>query len=176
MFFKILLIISFFIPCKIFASEYFYILNDKCIKELYESAIKDLDRKNIEILKDSRGIILRFWFERIEEEYKNINPENMNKIHLIEDFLAKIENPVIIEVHTGKTVENSHRGLRNWEISTVVANKLGGFITKPSGKIDRNRIDTVGYGEFLPAKNTPNNGGKDLNRVDIIILCNVSGE
>ena len=66
--------------------------------------------------------------------------------------------------------------LKKWEVSTVIANKIEAIITKPEGVIPQNRINSVGYGEFLPAKNTPNNGGNYLNRIDIIILCNISGE
>ena len=98
------------------------------------------------------------------------------KIKNIEKFLAKIENPAIIEVHTGNFSEKTHSRLKKWELSTMLANDIEAVITKPFGSIPQKRINSVGYGEFLPAKNTPNNGGKYLNRIDIIVLCNISGE
>ena len=57
-----------------------------------------------------------------------------------------------------------------------MANKIEAIITKPKGVVSQDRINSIGYGEFLPAKNTSNNGGKNSNRIDIIILCNISGE
>ena len=44
------------------------------------------------------------------------------------------------------------------------------------GRISHNQLKSVGYGEFLPSKNTPYNGGKNEGRVDIILLCNINGE
>ena len=94
----------------------------------------------------------------------------------IEYFLAKIENPAIIEVHIRDFPQEEILKLKKWEISTIMANNIEALVTKPIGTIDQNRINSIGYGEFLPAKNTPNNGGKSSNRVDIIILCNITGE
>ncbi len=172
-FFKIVLIIILLFPCNIFAKEYLYILNDKCINELYDKAEKYFKNTSIIPIRDSRGIILRFNFDvpvlKIEELnfpiYKNI-----------EYFLAKIENPAIIEVHVGNFPEGEFKNLKKWEVSTVMANNIEAIITEPVGIISQNRINSIGYGEFLPAKNTSNNGGKNSNRVDIIILCNISGE
>ena len=58
----------------------------------------------------------------------------------------------------------------------LVANNIESVMLEQSDRDFRNRINSIGYGEFLPSKNTSNNGGKYANRVDIIILCNISGE
>ena len=65
--------------------------------------------------------------------------------------------------------------LKNWEISAVIAGNIEKALFDENNTL-KSRIHSVGYGEFLPENNTPNNGGKLLNRVDIIILCNISGE
>lgn len=57
-----------------------------------------------------------------------------------------------------------------------MANNIEAIITKPFGTVEQNKINSIGYGEFLPAKNTSNNGGENSCRVDIIILCNIGGE
>ena len=137
---------------------------------MFSQAKAFFEQSNILPIKDSRGIILRYFFENAIEEYRQPNIEVYKKL---EKFLAKIENPAIIEVHTG---DFSSENLKNWEISTIIANNIEAIITKPYGSVDQNKINSVGYGEFLPAKNTSNNGGKYLNRVDIIVLCNISGE
>lgn len=172
-FFKILLIFLSLCPCNIFAKEYLYILNDKCINELYNLAEIYFKNTTITPIKDSRGIILRLNFENSPTEFYNVNNDAYKRI---EYFLAKIQNPAIIEVHIVNLPEGESQNLKKWEVSTIMANNIEAIITEPAGTIAQNRINSIGYGEFLPAKNTSNNGGKNSNRVDIIILCNVSGE
>ena len=97
-------------------------------------------------------------------------------LQILKNFLAKIKNPVIIEVHTQAESLSVLKSLKNWEYSIILANKIEEKLLNAVSHIERSRIRSIGYGEFLPAKNTPNNGGKYLNRVDIIILCNITGE
>jgi len=158
---------------QVYATEYLYILDDKCINSLYSLASMHFENSEISPLKDSRGLVLRYYFEDFLFEFENPNIIIYKKI---EDFLAKIENPAIIEVHTSNFSDNNLKNFKQWEISTIMANNIEAIITTPTGSINQNRINSIGYGEFLPAKNTPNNGGKKLNRIDIIILCNIIGE
>ena len=172
-FVRICLIFLLLSPIRLCANDYYYILNDKCINDLYNMSIEDFAGTGIESIKDSRGLMLRYVFEDLVKEYYN---PDIKTYKLIEDFLAKIENPVIIEVHINNFLSLDLKNLKKWEISTVIANYIEDIITKPVGRIEQKRVNSIGYGEFLPAKNTPNNGGKTLNRIDIIILCNISGE
>ncbi len=172
-----LVLILFLSPGHCSAQEFAHILNDSCIDELYLDA-KETFKKNpsFEVQRDPRGILLRFPLNNICEDFYKISSDTYKNILSTEDFLAKIKNPAIIEVHITKSSCKGIGDLKNWEISTVIANKLESIILTPKGKLPRKRISSVGYGEFLPLKNTPNNGSKYTNRVDIIILCNVSGE
>lgn len=156
-----------------FSAEYRYIHNDHCIEKLYSAAHIFFTDTKIQVLKDSRGIILRYNFTNSLEEL--ISP-NIKIYKLIEKFLAKIENPAIIEVHVKNIPDDKLTNLKKWEISTIIANDIEAFISKPLGVIEQNRVNSIGYGEFLPENNTPFNGSNNLNRVDIIILCNVIGE
>ena len=158
------------------ANAYLYILNDKCINDLYTQADKDLKENEISVFRDSRGIILSLEIPLDKNGIYNFNSDFYKKIYIIKYFLAKIENPAIIEVHTKGFANNQVSNLRNWEVSTIIANNIETIIRGADKKSNRSKIKSVGYGEFLPTKNTPNNGGKYLNRVDIIILCNISGE
>lgn len=171
---KFLAIIFFVIfSCNTFASEYIYILNDNCIEDLFNNATISFNNSEVKVLKDSRGIVLRYFFEDPVIEYYEPN----KKIYkLLEDFLAKIENPAIIEVHINNFPSIDFVNLKKWEFSTIISNHIEDIITKPRGSVAQERINSIGYGEFLPAKNTSNNGGKISNRIDIIILCNISGE
>ena len=173
-FILIIFIITFF--SKAHAEEFYYIFNDECIKNLYISATESICNNNINIIKDSRGIILRFKLEEVDKNYEKLTPETKKNLSSVRDFLAKIKNLAIIEVHTEEIKTKNLAELKKWEVSTVIANKAEQFMTENVSGIETERIDSVGYGEFLPEKNTPYNGGKSSNRIDIIILCNVSGE
>ena len=167
------ILLLFFFTKQVYSKDFLYILDDKCINILYEEAKRDILNKEIKILKDSRGLILRIEFDN-ENEW--LDKKNFEYYKDIEYFLAKIQNPAIIEVHVESFEQGKELNLKKWEVSTVIANRIEDIITKPLGTVEQKRINSIGYGEFLPAKNTSNNGGKLSNRVDIIILCNISGE
>ncbi len=174
-FIKFLILLTIFYQNPCMANTYTYILNDKCINDLFAIAKKDFTNTDIKITKDPRGIILSFELEKnIDKTFKN--DLIIKNIDTIEYFLAKIENPAIIEVHTEAYIDKKHSAIKNWEVATVIANKIESIILNIRGRVSNSRIHSVGYGEFMPAKNTSNNGGKYSNRVDIIILCNISGE
>lgn len=158
-----------------FAYDYKYILNDECINALYANAkITLYNQKEIQIDRDVRGINISFELPNPLEEINKPSQKTLNKLSKIQTFLAKIKNPVIIEVHLEKHSPEKSFKFKDWEISTVIANNIESEIRK-SDKTFADRLHSVGYGEFLP-KNTPNNGGKSSNRVDIIVLCKISGE
>lgn len=158
------------------AEDFLYILNDGCILNLQEEAEKHFSNKNIETIKDPYGLILRFKIENIENEYECLSQETCKKLKVIDEFLSKINNPVIIEVHINETPRNKFKNLKKWEVSTLIANNIESTLLKYKKVPIQNKIHSVGFGEFFPQKNTSNNGGKYLNRVDIMILCDVNGE
>lgn len=159
-----------------YAQEYYYILNDKCIVNLAENAQNYFYNSPINIVRDSRGIILRFELEHPEIECNRLSINMYSKIIKIKEFLAKINNPVIIEVHVNEISVNECKKLKKWEVSTLIANNIETVIKNKNGIIVKNRINSVGFGEFMPDKNTSNNGSNYPNRIDIIILCDINGE
>ena len=158
-----------------FAREEMFIFKDKKINTLYSEINNSLNDFEIRVYKDVRGIVLTFYIEDILQEYSQLSEKTLKKIEKIEYFLAKFKNPVIIEVHTENFSSNVYSNLKKWEITTVVANEIEAILLR-HGEVSRERIKSIGYGEFLPSKNTPYNGVKNTGRVDIIILCNISGE
>ena len=158
-----------------FCEDTKFILHDKCINILYRPAVVYFNNSGISVYRDSRGIILRFELEDVTEEYSNFSESTIKKLIKIQDFLAKIKNPAIIEVHIANILSENHGNLKKWEISAVIAGNIGQVLNTTNIQTNR-QIFAVGYGEFLPVNNTSNNGGKNFNRVDIIILCNVNGE
>ena len=173
---KFFIIFLFNFVLKLDAKEFLYILNEPSIKELSEQAETFFKNSDVSIIREPRGVKLRLYFDYEIIECKKINTSILTEIIKIKDFLAKIKNPAIIEVHTEKFSEKEICNLSNWEISTIIADKLESIIISPEMGLTRERIKSVGYGEFLPPKNTSNNGGKHTNRIDIMILCNLDGE
>lgn len=156
--------------------NYLYILNDTCVNELAESAENHFKNSQISVIRDARGIIIRFKIKNPPNEFKKFSSEFYTNIIYAEHFLAKIKNPAIIEVHTESISSQNLCGVKNWEMSTVIANRVEELMFEIGKEHLHGRINSIGYGEFLPSKNTSNNGGTYPNRVDIIILCNISGE
>lgn len=174
-FLLIIIILSAFIP-KIQSEEYLHILNDKNISNTYISAKTLIKSQKIVIQKEALGVNICFEIENPLNEYYNLSEETKNNLKNIEKFLAKNKNPVIIEVHTDKN--NLPRGinLKNWELSTVISNNIEHYILSEFKNTNKINLLSIGYGEFLPQKNTSNNGGKFVNRVDIMVLCSINGE
>ena len=159
-----------------FAEEYLYILNDGCILDLYSKASGYFKNSPILVVKDPHGLLLRFEIKEVQNDCENLSADTYKKIKYIEQFLAKMNNPVIIEVHVNEIPEQCSKKYKKWEISTLIANNIESAVLLPKGKLARDKIHSVGFGEFSPPKNTSNNGGNYVNRVDIMILCDINGE
>lgn len=172
--FYILFLIFFLINVSI-ANEYIYILTNSELNSLYNEAKRFFYNSEVLVNKEIRGLVLTFEIENVSKEFVQINNKTLKNLEKIEYFLAKFKNPVIIEVHTTKFPLETVEGLKNWEISTVIANKIETILLSRK-RISSFCIKSIGYGEFLPSKNTPNNGVKNSGRVDIIILCSINGE
>lgn len=167
----IFILLTFLHPC-CFADSLFF-LSDRCNQDLYDLAENYFSRyEYIYAKREIRGIVLSI--ELKPNQYRCLDKETKEKLNIIKNFLAKIKNPVIIEVHTKDVPEDLR--LKNWEYSTVVANNIEDVFIKEAPKLPVDRIHTVGYGEFMPDRNTSNNGGKNTERIDIIIVCSLSGE
>ena len=171
---RALILLLLFLTSASYAEE--YILNELCPESLYDMAENYFIKyPDIEASRDIRGIILRLKLKNPEQCCYQIDNETEKQLRIIEYFLAKIKNPVIIEVHTDKVPEGLN--LKNWEFSTIIADRVEDVFAKEEPKIPLSRIYTVGYGESMPgANNTSNNSSNYSNRVDIIILCSISGE
>ena len=171
----IIIIFSAFIP-QIKSEEFLYILNEKNITSTYHSAKTLIKSENISISKEALGVKLCFKIDNPIEEYHSLSAKTITNLKNIEKFLAKNKNPVIIEVHTDKDTLPKGINVKNWELSIVISNNIAHYILESCKGIHKETISSIGYGEFLPQKNTSNNGGKIANRVDIIVLCSINGE
>ena len=144
-----------------------------------EKTVQDklLNIKDIQLLKDTRGYIIRINNDLLfDEGSSELNQNSESTLNKVVEILAKIKNPVIIEGHTDSTPIKTEKYPSNWELSTGRATNLIKYMVD-TGKISPERLSAVGYGEYVPvADNTSNNGRKLNRRVDIIILQNWIGE
>lgn len=174
---KFLLFFILLLNCiQVYSEDFVYILNEECVTDLYEKALVHFEGKEIFAIKHPQGLRLRFEIVDLDDEYYQITMQTHDKIMCIKDFLAKFENPVIIEVHINDFADKSRIKLKKWEVSTIIANRIQSVLSEYSNELNSKTIYSVGYGEFMPTKNTPYNGGNFRNRVDIMILCSISGE
>ena len=152
-------------------------LSDKQLN--LEKAIQDklLNIEDVQLLKDSRGYILRINNNLLfDEGSSDLNKNSEQTLSKIVEILAKIKNFVIIEGHTDSTPIKTEKYPSNWELSTGRATNLIKYLIE-KGNISPERLSAVGYGEYVPiADNTSNNGRKLNRRVDIIILENWIGD
>ncbi len=157
------------------SAETIYVLGEASINNTYEEVKQGLSAcEGVEVKKEIRGVVVSLELENPKANYYHLTPELKKKLICIEYFLAKIKNPVIIEVHTDK-VPAGIKG-KNWEFSSVIAGNIGDFFLKHKPAIPSDRVYLVGYGEFMPVINTSNNGGNYSNRIDIIIRSSIDGE
>ena len=141
---------------------------------LYNSVSQYFENTEFKVYKMPQGFKLKFVLTEEDLIPQKITPKLYKNICFAGKFLAKIKNPVIIEVRTNNVLSIKYNGLKNWELSTLTANGIENLLLDLG--IETRRIKSVGFGEFYPEKNTPNNGSKKQNEVDIIVLCNINGE
>lgn len=150
------------------------IVQDKIVNmpELQKELLKEFKNDNsVELLKDTRGLILRLndniLFGNSETE---IQPESHKTLDKIIDILSKNNNLVIIEGHTDSIPIKSDKYSSNWELSTARATSVINYIEN-AHRINPKRLSAVGYGDNIPiVENTSNSGRLKNRRVDIIIL------
>ena len=175
---KILILILIYISITLYvsATEVVYVFQESYANMIYSHAQKFFEGSNIVIKQNAMGVILSFLFSVQSDDCKNLNSEILKNLKKIEQFLAKNKNPVIIEVHTKKIAENNFCELKDWEMATLIANMIERELLLDNKFKDKKRFKSVGYGEFISQKNTPYNGFNYDSRVDIMILCNMSGD
>ena len=117
-------LLFFMVVIPVCADDMKLILHDKCINALYMPASAYFMYDGIYVIRDSRGIILRFNLKSPSDEYLSITTGTLEKLQKIKSFLAKIKNPVIIEVHIQEKFYNNAVNLKNWEISAVIAGNI----------------------------------------------------
>lgn len=141
--------------------------------------IKEKGTKNIEILRNKKGIIIRLNNTLLfDSGMAKIKPGALTVLNKIASVLKNTKNDIVIEGHTdnipiGKRLRKKYP--TNWELSTARAvNVLRYFVDVKN--LNPEHISASGYAEYRPVAPNRINGhdnpeGRAKNRrVDIVIL------
>lgn len=117
-----------------------------------------------------RGLIISVaedvFFNKGKVELK---PESYKILDIIAAVLKNFDNKCVIESHTDEAVSDDDLYKADWELSLRRANRVADYLVK-YGKISKNRIFPVGFGEMMPFKENVSRSGFMDSRVDFVIL------
>lgn len=147
------------------------------VKRQLEDEMKGLTnneamQKNISVLSDERGIVIRILDKAFFDEGKADLKERARKaLDRIVPVVRKVNNHIRIEGHTDDVPIKTSEFRSNWELSARRATEVVRYFVE---KYDfpPQRISAVGYAEYRPIipNDTPDN--RAMNRRIEIILMN----
>ncbi|WP_410506213.1 OmpA family protein [Haloimpatiens sp. FM7315] len=149
-------------------------------KSMYEEIASYVNKSKIkgkvEVLKDSRGVVLRLKDNVLFDVGKaDIKEASSPILNMISEILKKFsDTSVIVEGHTDNVPISNYRYPSNWELSTSRAvNVLKYFVE--INKMTPARFTAAGYGEYRPIVSNDNDLNRSKNRrVNIILVEPVS--
>ncbi|WP_028894989.1 OmpA/MotB family protein [Syntrophorhabdus aromaticivorans] len=145
------------------------------IKRQLESELLDMNRdkggsKNISVLSDERGIVIRVldktFFDEGRADLKEGARAALDKIVPI---IRKVNNHIRIEGHTDNVPINTQEFKSNWELSVRRATEVVRYLLEKHG-LPPERISATGYAEYRPVADNDSPKSRALNRrIEIII-------
>jgi chemotaxis protein MotB len=131
----------------------------------------------VEIVEESRGILIRFKDSVLFDSGKAIIIENAKVIlNNIAKILSEVDKNIRVEGHTDNRPINTPQFPSNWELSTQRAVNVLKYFIEVNG-LAPVRLSAVGYGEYHPVDDNVTAEGRQKNRrVDIVILREYSGK
>ena len=83
--------------------------------------------------------------------------------------LSQFDNRCVVESHTEENFSENSEYKEDWEISIRRANAISDYLVN-KGKLAQERIFPLGFGEFMPYKETVSKIGFFDNRIDFVII------
>ncbi len=134
--------------------------------------IDENDKKEIEIGKDQRGIVITIHSDSLmfEPGSAMLTTKAHPYLKKIAETLSEIDNNVQVEGHTCNLPTRQIEFPSNWELSTARATSVLRFLVERCG-VDPMRISAAGYASTRPiAPNDSEENRKKNRRVEIIIM------
>jgi chemotaxis protein MotB len=147
------------------------------VKRQLEDEIKGLIgseemKKNISVLSDERGIVIRILDKAFFDEGKADLKERARKaLDRILPVVRKINNHIRIEGHTDDIPIKTSEFKSNWELSVRRATEVVRYFVERYD-FPPQRISAVGYAEYRPVMSNDTPDNRAMNRRIEIILMN----
>lgn len=147
------------------------------VKRQLEDEIKGLIggeemKRNISVLSDERGIVIRILDKAFFDEGKADLKERARKaLDRILPVVRKINNHIRIEGHTDDIPIKTSEFKSNWELSVRRATEVVRYFVERYD-FPPQRISAVGYAEYRPVMSNDTPDNRAMNRRIEIILMN----
>ncbi|MDD5007443.1 MAG: flagellar motor protein MotB [Syntrophorhabdaceae bacterium] len=128
-------------------------------------------QKNISVLSDERGIVIRILDKAFFDEGRADLKERARKaLGRIMPVMRKVDNHIRIEGHTDDVPIKTSEFKSNWELSVRRATEVVRYFVEKHD-FPPQRISAVGYAEYRPivANDTPDNRAMN-RRIEIILM------
>ena len=130
----------------------------------------DAVQKNISVISDERGIVIRILDEAFFDTGKADLKQGAKKtLDRIAPVISSVSNPVRVEGHTDNIPISTGEFRSNWELSVRRATEVIRYLIERHDLSPR-RISAVGYAEYHPV--APNNTAENRSRnrrIEIIV-------
>ena len=160
--------VPFEIPLKVPASG--ENLKGKLEEEIKKLSGNDALQKNISVVTDERGIVIRIMDQAFFDEGKaELKDRAKQTLDSIAPVIGTISNPIRVEGHTDNTPIATAEFRSNWELSVRRATEVVRYFIEKHD-LTPMRISAVGYSEYHPLapNDTPENRSRN-RRIEIIV-------
>jgi len=156
--------------------------SDEEIKKQLEEQIKevtseDSKQKNISVISDERGTVVRIMDKAFYDEGKaDLKERAKQTLDKIIPVVKSVNNHIRIEGHTDNIPISKGEFKSNWELSVRRATEVVRYLIE-KGNIPPQRISATGYAEYRPVVNNDTAENRALNRrIEIILAKSSSGD
>ncbi|HBH17908.1 MAG TPA: flagellar motor protein MotB [Cyanobacteria bacterium UBA9579] len=145
----------------------------KNIENLIEKNLGNIGE--ISVSRETRGLIIRLKDTVLFDPGSDIIKDNAQvTLDKLAGILREIPNSIRIEGHTDSQPINTPRFPSNWELSTARATNIIKYLINQHN-INPQKFSAVGYGEYMPLKESVLEDNQSINRrVDIVILSSAT--
>ena len=145
-------------------------VKDKLEGEIKKLTGNDAMDKNISVITDERGIVIRIMDQAFFDEGKaDLKDRAKHTLDTIAPVVRTISNPIRVEGHTDNTPIATSEFRSNWELSVRRATEVVRFFIVKHDLAPM-RVSAVGYSEYRPLapNDTPANRSRN-RRIEIIV-------
>ncbi len=152
-------------------------VQQKLETELKGFTDNDSGMKNISVLSDERGVVIRIldraFFDEGKADLKDGAQKALDKIIPV---IAALDNQIRIEGHTDNVPISTREFRSNWELSVRRATEVVRYFVEKHSFAPR-RLSAVGYAEYHPVAPNDSPGNRSLNRrIEIIVIKSLKEE